>query len=294
MTAYGSIEAGGTKFVLAVADEKLRIVKRKQIKTSTPPETLQDCIDFFTEYPVDALGIGSFGPADIIVGSPRYGHILNTPKPGWTNTDIVGAIENAHHVPVFFTTDVNASAYGEYMSWQNEGIKSLVYFTIGTGIGGGAIQNGHFIGGMAHLEMGHTAVRAFPGDDFEGVCPYHGNRCFEGMASGPAIAARTGIPGEQLDRSNPVFRLISYYVAQLTFDAYLNLAPAKIVIGGSVVSETELPQIYEDFNGLNAGYVNTPALSDLIVLSRVPNNGSATMGDFALAKQMLASAHALK
>ncbi|MGV7875658.1 ROK family protein, partial [Mycobacterium kansasii] len=80
-----------------------------------------------------------------------------------------------------------------------------------------------------------------PDDDFAGVCPYHQNRCFEGMASGPAIEARTGSPGEQLERTNQVFKLVSYYVSQLVFDAYLNFRPAKIVIGGSVISETELP-----------------------------------------------------
>ena len=190
-------------------------------------------------------------------------------------------------IPITFTTDVNASAYGEYMIGQGQAVRSLVYFTIGTGIGGGVIQDNHFIGGMSHLEMGHTMVIPMSGDNFKGVCPYHQNRCFEGMASGPEIEARTGKPGEQLKRTNEVFKLISYYIAQLVFDAYLNFMPERIVIGGSVVSETELPVIRRDVEQLNNNYVELPNLDHLIVLTGIANNGSATIGNVALAKNLI-------
>ncbi|WP_179394911.1 ROK family protein [Lacticaseibacillus absianus] len=288
MTRLGSIEAGGTKFVLAVADENFKILASERIPTTTPAESLGACIDFFNANPVEALGIGSFGPIGIRQGAEDYGHVLKTPKPGWEGADIVGTLTEALHVPIAFTTDVNASAYGEYSVGAGKDAHSLVYFTIGTGIGGGAIQDGHFIGGRAHAEMGHTVVLPHPDDHFEGVCPFHGNRCFEGMAAGPSIEARTGQPGETLSRDEPVFDYISYYAAQLAYNTYLNLAPEKIVFGGSVLSEAELPKVRHYFEQLNQGYVDPGDLNDLIVLSGVPNNGSATVGDFAMAAALLA------
>ncbi|WP_155287147.1 ROK family protein [Lacticaseibacillus zhaodongensis] len=284
----GSIEAGGTKFVLAVTDGDYNVLLRKRVPTTTPEDTLAAAIEFFMAHPVAALGIGSFGPIDIMPDSPTYGHILKTPKQGWADTDVLDPLRAALDIPIAFTTDVNASAYGEYKFGAGRGVNSLVYFTIGTGIGGGAIQNGQFIGGVAHSEMGHAPVIAHPDDDFAGLCPFHGNRCFEGMAAGPTIEARTGIPGEKLDRSNPVFDYISYYAAQMAYSAYVNLAPARIVFGGSVLSDAELPKIRKYFAQLNNGYVQHPALDELIVRSQVPDNGSATVGDAALAQNLLA------
>ena len=283
----GSIEAGGTKFILAVLDSQYHVLKRQRIATTTPDETLAACVTFFQQNKVDALGIGSFGPAEIRKDTVTYGYILNTPKVGWSHVDVLTPLKKTLQIPITFTTDVNASAYGEYIAGAGETVNSLVYFTVGTGIGGGVIQNGHFIGGTSHLEMGHTLVIPSPDDDFAGVCPYHQNRCFEGMASGPAIEARTGRPGEQLERTNQVFKLVSYYVSQLVFDAYLNFRPAKIVIGGSVISETELPLIRKDVATLNNGYVELPDLTELISRTEVADNGSATVGNAALARQLL-------
>ena len=62
----GSIEAGGTKFIVAVQDvETGKEVARDRIPTTTNKETLQKTAEFFKKHPVDALGIGTFGPIDI-------------------------------------------------------------------------------------------------------------------------------------------------------------------------------------------------------------------------------------
>jgi fructokinase len=283
---YGSIEAGGTKFVLAVADANMQVLQKESLPTTTPAATLQACVDFFTANPVVALGVGSFGPIDINEQSATYGHILKTPKPGWANADVVGTLKAGLHIPVAFTTDVNASAYGEYIGGRAKDADSVVYFTIGTGIGGGAVQNGHFIGGIAHAEMGHALVTLHPDDHFAGSCPFHGNRCFEGVASGPAIEARTGQRGENLPRTNPVFKFVAYYAAQMAFNAYVNLAPARIVFGGSVLSDAEMPLVRQYFAEFNHGYVQTPDLDALIQTTVVDGNGSATLGDLALAKAL--------
>jgi len=281
----GSIEAGGTKFVLAVADETYKISAKKRIPTLTPDETLAACIDFFKENPVDAIGLGSFGPIGIKAGTADYGHILATPKPGWAGTDMVGVLTAALHVPIYFTTDVNASVYGEYIAGSAKDVDSAVYFTIGTGIGGGAIQDGQFVGGYSHLEMGHAPVMMHPDDDFVGSCPFHGNRCYEGVAAGPTIEARTGERGENLKRDNPVFDYINYYAAQMAFSAYVNLTPEKIIFGGSVINDDDMVKVRQYFNELNNGYIQVP--DDLIVHSHFADNASATVGDFALAASLL-------
>ncbi|NLB99290.1 MAG: ROK family protein, partial [Lactobacillales bacterium] len=86
---YGSIEAGGTKFVLAVGDDDLNIIQRITIPTRTPAETIEEVIGFFKDYSLKGIGLGSFGPADIAKESATYGYITNTPKANWNMYDIV-------------------------------------------------------------------------------------------------------------------------------------------------------------------------------------------------------------
>ena len=83
---YGSIEAGGTKFVLAIGDEQFNILKTNQIPTTSPEETITRTIEFFKENPVKSLAVGSFGPIDIKPESATYGYITTTPKAGWANS----------------------------------------------------------------------------------------------------------------------------------------------------------------------------------------------------------------
>ena len=207
---YGSLEAGGTKFVCAVGDEKFEVVEKTQFPTTTPIETLDKTIAFFSRFEnLAGLAVGSFGPIDIDPNSKTYGFITTTPKPHWANVDIVGALRRALNVPIYFTTDVNSSAYGEVVARNNAGgrIENLVYYTIGTGIGAGAIQRGEFVDGTGHPEMGHYYVAKHPMDvekEFNGVCPFH-NGCLEGLAAGPSLEARTGIRGENIELNSSVW-----------------------------------------------------------------------------------------
>lgn len=96
MAIYGSIEAGGTKFVCAVSDEALNILERVSFPTTTPEETMPLVIDFFKQYEatLKAIGIGSFGPIDINKKSETYGFITSTPKLAWQNYDVLGEMKN--------------------------------------------------------------------------------------------------------------------------------------------------------------------------------------------------------
>lgn len=279
---YGSIEAGGTKFVLAIADEHFNIIKKCKFATTTPQETISKTIKYFKENRVSAIGLGSFGPIDLNLSSKTYGYITSTPKVGWKNINLVGQLKEALDIPIYFTTDVNASAYGEM---KNTGIKNLVYLTIGTGIGGGAIQDGYFIGGIGHSEMGHQRINRHKDDlTFEGICPFHGD-CLEGVAAGPSLKARTGILGEKIPSDDPIWDILSYYIAQAAINATLALAPECIILGGGVMEKPNMISlIQKQFISMLNNYIDLPcSVEKYIRLPTVKENGSATLGNFYLA-----------
>lgn len=284
----GSIEAGGTKFIVAVQDvESGETIAQDRISTEDPKKTLEESAAFFKKNPVNALGIGTFGPIDINENSKTFGYILDTPKRGWSGTNVKGYFEKELGIPVVMTTDVNASCYGEYIARGKDNTKSYFYVTIGTGVGAGIVQAGEFVGLNNHPEMGHMLIKRYPGDDYEGNCPFHGANCVEGMAAGPSLEGRTGIPGEKLSRDNKVFTYVAYYVAQMLYNVYMASRPDVMIVGGSVLNEDDLVKVRKFFDEFNNNYVATPDLNDLIVTPAVANNGSATLGDFELAKDLL-------
>lgn len=283
----GSIEAGGTKFVCAVGNINYQIQDSVHIPTTTPEETLQKCIEFFDQYKDDlsAIGIASFGPIEIRKSSPKYGYITNTPKKGWADTDFVGPLKKHFNIPIAWTTDVNGSAYGEYVlsTLFNKRINSLVYYTIGTGCGAGAVIDGKFVGELGHPEMGHIRLKRHPDDlDFKGICPFHGD-CLEGLVSGPTFEARTGKKGKDVPLTDHVWDIMAYYVAQAALDATLMFRPGQLIFGGGVVSEEFLKKVRHEFKKLLNNYVDVGNVDEYITMPLAKNNGSATIGDFALA-----------
>ncbi|PTM24900.1 fructokinase/branched chain amino acid--2-keto-4-methylthiobutyrate aminotransferase [Lactobacillus sp. PFC-70] len=282
----GSIEAGGTKFVCAVGNEDYRTLDKVRIPTTTPEETLDKTVAYFKKFPdLKAIAISSFGPIELRRNSPKYGFITDTPKKGWANTDFLGRLKQDFDIPMAWTTDVNGSAYGEYVTSTlfNEKIDSLVYFTIGTGVGAGAVIDGKFVGSMGHPEVGHVRLKRHPDDlEFPGICPFHGD-CLEGLVSGPTFDARLGKPGKDVPLTDHVWDIMAYYVAQAALQETLLLRPDKIVFGGGVVSEPFLVKVRAEFAKLLNGYVDVGDLTDYIVMPLVKENGSATLGDYALA-----------
>lgn len=282
---YGSIEGGDTKFVCAIGNEQLEIVEKAVFKTTTPEETLKKVVQFFEEKPVSAIGMGMFGPLEQRVNHEKYGYITSTPKQGWANVDVVSQLKEVLNVPIYFTTDVNSSAYGEFIS--RGAVPGLVYYTIGTGIGAGIVLNGEIIGVTGHPEMGHVSVKRRLDDaDFEGVCPYHKD-CLEGLASGPTLQARLGILGERVALDHPVFELIGYYIAQACVQATLTLRPNVIVLGGGVMSSNLLEIVKKEFKKTLNNYIEIENIDTYLSLPTVEENGSATIGNFALAKKII-------
>ncbi len=290
MTLYGGIEAGGTKFICGVGSGPDDLQVGPSFPTTTPEETIARAIRFFQEQPepVTSIGIGSFGPIDPRHGSPTYGYITETPKPGWRNVDLRGQIADAIGVPVAFDTDVNGAALGEYRWGAGQDVENLIYLTVGTGIGGGAIVNGQLAHGLLHPEMGHIRLpHDWEVDPFPGACPYHGD-CFEGMAAGPALGARWGQRAETLPEDHPAWGLEAHYVALGLVNMIVMLSPERIILGGGVMQQPHLfPIVRERVQALLNGYVQSPAILEHIDSYIVPpglGSRAGVLGAIALAQ----------
>jgi fructokinase len=280
----GAIEAGGTKFVCAVGDEKGYIVDRIQIPTTVPAETMPKVIEFFKQYPLKAIGVGSFGPIDVNRESATYGYITSTPKTPWKDYPFVQVLKDAFSVPIGFNTDVNAAALGEVTFGAAKGLDSCLYITVGTGIGAGAIVQGKLLQGLSHPEMGHILVRRYPNDEFQGKCPYH-HDCLEGLAAGPAIEERWGARGDQLVDRMEVWDLEGYYIAQALMQYVLIISPKKIILGGGVMNQKQVfSSVYKYLKEFINEYVALPDLTEYIVGPGLGDNAGIT-GSLMLAHQ---------
>lgn len=282
----GAIEAGGTKFVCAVGNADGEIVERVRIPTTVPEETIPKVVEFFQQFSLDAVGIGSFGPIDVNMESSTYGYITSTPKEGWRDYPFVQTIKDALSVPIGFNTDVNAAALGEATYGAAKGLDSCLYITVGTGIGAGAIVQGKLLQGLSHPEMGHILVRRHPNDSYEGKCVYHKD-CLEGLAAGPAIEARWGDKGINLVDREEVWELEGYYLAQALMQYLLILSPKKIILGGGVMKqEMVFASIQKHLVELVNGYVGLPDLANYIVAPGLGDEAGIT-GALMLAKEAL-------
>lgn len=260
----GAIEAGGTKFVCGIGNDRGEIAESISFPTGEPQTTLGRVIAYFKEKQADAIGIGSFGPIDIRKDSPTYGYVTTTPKPGWGNFDFLGTLRREFPVPFGWDTDVNAAAFGEATWGAARGLDSCLYYTVGTGVGIGVYSEGKLVHGLIHPEGGHVLTRRHPDDDFAGVCPFHGD-CLEGMASGPALEKRWKVKGHELPADHPAWEIEAFYLAQSIAGAILLLSPEKVILGGGVMQQAQLyPLIREAVKRNLNGYLNAGAILEHI------------------------------
>ncbi len=263
---YGLIEAGGTKFVLGVANEARQIPARHRIETTTPEETLSQMTEWLTAHaPFDAIGVATFGPVELDPSSSNWGHILSTPKAGWSGADLAGALRARFSCPIAIDTDVNAAALAESLWGAGCGDGTTLYFTIGTGIGGGAVIDGRTLRGLGHPEMGHIRLARHPEDaGFAGTCPFHGD-CLEGLASGPAIIARWGCSLSDLPPDHPAHGIIAHYLAQAVVTMQAIFEPSRIIFGGGVMATPRLlHRVIERAEVSGGGYFRSQA-RDIVV-----------------------------
>ena len=288
---YGGLEGGGTKFVCAVGSGPDDIRELRTIPTTTRGETLAEAAEFFREahrkYGLRALGVGTFGPLNLNRASPTYGRLTTTPKVGWPGADIAGEVGGAIGVPTAIDTDVNAALAGERLWGAASDVRDAVYLTVGTGIGGGAMVNGEIVHGLLHPEMGHMHVPRDPEDtDFAGVCPDHGD-CLEGLASGPAMAARWSARAEELPDGHPAWemeaRYLGYGLAAITYV----LSPERVIVGGGVSKyDGLLPLVRRHFRRILGGFLgplDSPDVLEGYIVRPALGDRAGVLGAIALA-----------
>jgi fructokinase len=284
---YAGVELGGTKCVAILAGEDRQVFSREVIPTTTPDETLDRIEQVLAGWTrgqgFDALGIASFGPIDRNPKSVGYGSILATPKPGWANTVVAPRLRQAARVPVAFDTDVNGAALAEMRWGSGRGFDDFAYVTVGTGVGVGLVVNGRPTRGFGHCELGHARVARFPGEDWPGTCPFHGD-CVEGLAAGSSIEARFGERLKELGPDDRIWDSVAWTLAQLCHVIVCAAAPRRIAMGGGVIERQ--PHLLQRMNAtliesLN-GFLQLPADGDYV---RAPELGpdAAPLGAIAIA-----------
>jgi fructokinase len=290
----GAVEAGGTKFVVAIGDDRGEILAEERFPTTDPAATLAITRDFLRRRGQEfgalaAIGVASFGPLELDKSSTHYGFIGQTPKAGWSRTDIAGALAREFHCPIGFDTDVNGAALAEHRWGAARDVMNLVYLTVGTGIGGGVVVDGVPIHGLMHPEIGHIYPRRHPLDGtFDGVCPFHRD-CMEGVASGPAILARTGASLGELAETHPQWEIEADYLGQLCAQLVVTVSPQRIVMGGGVMSQTRLlPLIRARMRYWLGGYIDRSEIGsgiDRYVVAPELGDRAGVLGALVLAMQ---------
>ena len=259
------VELGGTKCVCLLGSGPHDVRERLRLDTRDPASTLGSIREVLEAWharaPLHGLGIASFGPLDVDVRSATFGSIVSTPKPGWTATNLLAALA-VDAVPTELDTDVNAAALAEHRWGGARGLDHYVYVTVGTGIGVGTVVHGRPVRGIGHSEAGHLRVGRMPGDPWPGACPFHGD-CVEGLASGPAIAARVGTPPEQLPSTHAAWDTVAFALAGLVHNLVLAVAPQRILVGGGIAGGQPhlLPRVRDAVITSLAGYAHAASIT---------------------------------
>jgi fructokinase len=275
------LEAGGTKFICAVANDARELLGRIEIPTTTPNETLSAVFEFFHRHHVKAFGVGSFGPLQLEPGSDEYGTIVNSPKSAWTGTNIMRELARNLAVPGGTDTDVNCAARAELRYGSPDLAQRLIYITVGTGVGvGWANRSGDAI----QSDAGHMLVPS--STRVRGACRFHVS-CLEGVASGPALQLRYGVPpAELLDEE--AWTEEARYLAAAVCNLHLMAHPDRLVMGGGVMRHSGL---VERVNSVAQQWSNGyPFRINPLVESPTLGENSGVVGALLLAEQAWASA----
>ncbi|MBU3107769.1 ROK family protein [Clostridium gasigenes] len=189
------VDLGGTKISCALADLSGNVIETQVVETIASEgeiAVLNRIIGLIdkvmitiniTKDDIKAIGIGAPGPLDA-----RSGIIIEPANLPFTNFDLVTPIKDKFNIPVYLDNDANAAAVGEFMFGAGLDTKNMIYITVSTGIGGGAILNGQVYRGRTTnaLEVGHTTVEPFS----SARCNCGNLGCLESLSSGTAIARR--------------------------------------------------------------------------------------------------------
>ena len=289
---FAGVEMGGTKCVCILGAGPDDIRAQQVLPTGDPATTLGAIAQVLERWyagvgKFEAIGVASFGPLDLQRDSRTFGRIGATPKERWTGVDLAGFFSGRFAVPVGFTTDVIGAALAEGRWGAARGLTDYAYITVGTGIGVGMVVAGKPVLGCHHPEMGHVRVVRCAGDAWPGSCRFHGD-CVEGLASGPAIEARSGGSAVDLPEDSPIWDTVAHALGQLAHILVVSVAPQRILIGGGVLNARPhlFPRIRSCLATSLNGYLDIPEVTSALDRYIVPpglNTRAGPLGALALA-----------
>ncbi len=192
---YVGIDVGGTNIKIGLFDSELKLICKTSITTNAEmgPEIVIDNMAQTVEeliaeaglslQDIIAIGIGTPGPAKYSEGII----IRATNMPKFKNVPICRMLNEKLGAPVVFDNDANVACWGEYTVGAGKGVKDIVFFTLGTGIGGGIVSNGELVHGCDEnaAELGHMIM--YP-DGRSCSCGQRG--CVEAYGSAASTARR--------------------------------------------------------------------------------------------------------
>ena len=266
------VDLGGTKISTALSTFDGEVISQTVIPTNAKEgesavlnriiSTIEEVIknSEVTIDKVEAIGIGSPGPLD-----SKKGIIITTPNLPFRNYNVVKPIKDKFNVPVYLDNDANVAAIGEYMFGAGKGKENIVFITVSTGVGGGAILNGKPYRGHTSnaLEIGHTTVNP------NGLRCNCGNiGCLEAMASGTAIGKR----GQEVVSSN----------VETSLRNYENITSYEVFTEAKKGDEAAKEIVDEALEYLGIGVANSVAIFDPEMV--IIGGGVSKVGDILFDK----------
>ena len=167
---YLGLDLGGTKVLALVATADGRVLGEAVLPTPAAegPEAVVQTMANAAGQAVEAARIGpsairSAGVAVAGAVNQKLGVVVHSPHlAGWDQVSLAPMLEAHLRVPVVIDNDANMAALGEHRYGTGRGVQSLLFVTVGTGIGGGIIIGGRLYHGNHGYagEIGHISVLA--------------------------------------------------------------------------------------------------------------------------------------
>lgn len=241
-----AIDIGGTNTRVALADEELNIIERKQFATDSenPDVTLGKIAEIIKSFDCDIVGAGMScpGPLDLINGK-----ILTPPnlKGQWHNLKVAEELSKLINKPVYLENDANLAGLAEAVVGEGKDYNYVQFFTVSTGLGAGFVINKEIYHG-AHGFGNEVANCVMMKDG-----PSHGSIIpggIEAISSGTAITSRAvkaGLDVKHAGEVNDLAKAGNEVARQIMDDAKEYLAnfigvvygyadPEIVILGGSV------------------------------------------------------------
>jgi predicted NBD/HSP70 family sugar kinase len=234
LKSYLAFDIGGTKSIIALADEKGKIVEQEQ---HTTPIDLQEGLSLLLKtgkrltqgHKILGIGASAGGPMD-----SKKGLVSPLNQPQWRNVPLKEIMEKEFKSPFAVDVDTNVAAIAEWAHGHADADRFL-YITVSSGVGGGFLCNGKIYEGFggAHPEIGHQIIPLHPKDKHTPspcLCGAHG--CLESIVSGHSIHRRFGKKAEELNDNE--WEMVTWELAQGIRNLAVILTPRIISLGGGV------------------------------------------------------------